>query len=275
MSKISRYLSGAIAIATACGLFFACTSSSNPSSTSTSSTPIGATAVVDAGLIGCATFQEGCFTFDGTYAHPTVSPSCASPGGPYAGPADTHCVGVPSQTVNAASCSVVDAGPTPDDAGSEDAGPAPDAGPMSDDAGLEGLCGANGSDYGATMFGASGSDDDCKYNVSYTYAPVCENDGTYFVVTANYKTRDNAPLTGACTFAELCLNNTHAAPALDSRPPQGKQQVVEGPPGTYTVGPVQFDAPGIWTVRFHFNELCCDIADDSPHGHAAFYIDVP
>jgi hypothetical protein len=139
-----------------------------------------------------------------------------------------------------------------------------------------GPCGENGPDYGATMFGTSGGDDDCKYHVSYTApVPICENDGTYFVVTATYQTRNGAPLTGACTFAELCLNDTHPAPAVDARPPQGSQKVVEGPPGTYTIGPVTFDAPGQWTVRFHFNELCCDVADDSPHGHAAFFVNVP
>jgi len=125
------------------------------------------------------------------------------------------------------------------------------------------------------MYNTSGDDDDCKYTVSYTATPICENTGVYFVVKANYQTRNGAVLTGASTFAELCLSDTHPAPAIDSRPPQGAQQVVEGPPGTYTIGPVQFDAPGDWTVRFHFNEFCCDVADDSPHGHAAFHVTVP
>jgi hypothetical protein len=45
-------------------------------------------------------------------------------------------------------------------------------------------------------------------------------------------------------------------------------------PGTYRVGPILFDKPGRWVVRFHFFETCFD-APDSPHGHAAFYIQVP
>ncbi len=147
----------------------------------------------------------------------------------------------------------------------EDAGPAPVAGP----------CEENGPDYGSTMDGTEGDDDDCKYHLSYTASPLCENNGTYFVVKANYLTQNSAPLTGACTFAEVCLSNTHPGPAVDGRPPAGKQVVVEGPPGTYTIGPVEFDAPGNWTVRFHFNESCCDLADDSPHGHAAFHVTVP
>jgi hypothetical protein len=125
------------------------------------------------------------------------------------------------------------------------------------------------------MSGTEGDDDDCKYHVSYEVSPLCENNGTYFVVKASYLTRNGAPLTGASTLAEICLNDTHPGPNLDERPPVGQQQVVEGPPGTYTVGPVQFDAPGKWTVRFHFNEFCCDVADSSPHGHAAFFVNVP
>jgi len=46
-------------------------------------------------------------------------------------------------------------------------------------------------------------------------------------------------------------------------------------PGVYSVGPVRFDQAGRWTVRFHFFETCLDAREDSPHGHAAFYVDVP
>ena len=136
------------------------------------------------------------------------------------------------------------------------------------------MCGENGPDYGATMFGTEGDDDDCKYHVTYDASPICQNDGAYLVVTARYLT-SGAPLTKACTFAELCLNDTHVVPLADFRPPTGAQTVVEGPPGTYTIGPVVFDEPGQWTVRFHFNEQCCDVAASSPHGHAAFFVTVP
>ena len=147
---------------------------------------------------------------------------------------------------------------------------------------VAGPCDEFGPDgaYGGTHFNDEGADDDCKYQVSYTASPLCENNGTYFVVTANYLSRTLAdgglaPLTGASTFAEVCLSSSHPGPAIDGRPNGGDQQVVEGPPGTYTVGPVQFDAPGMWTVRFHFDEFCCDVAADSPHGHAAFFVNVP
>jgi hypothetical protein len=267
---------GLVAGAAVCTLIVACSSSSTPvaspspdasASGSASTTPPGTTATTDAGIVGCSPLQPGCFTASGSYAMP-ATPSCASAGGPTAGAADSHCEGVPVQSVSGASCSVSDAGaPASDDAGAtaDDAGAAPTPGP----------CGENGGDYGQTMYGSSGKDDDCKYQVSYTASPICENNGTYFVVQATYLAGTGAPVVGACTQAELCLSDTHPAPVVDSRPPQGAQQVVEGPPGTYTIGPVVFDAPGDWTVRFHFNELCCDIADDSPHGHAAFHVSVP
>jgi hypothetical protein len=258
---------------TAAALFavLAACSASSTSGTkqdSGSTTPIGATATTNTGLTGCSPLEPGCYSFDGAYEAPKVARSCSAPGGPATGAADTHCNGVTPQRVVAASCGVTEAGTPGGEAGSADAG---------GDAGLPapGECGENGPDYGATMYGTEGDDDDCKYHVTYEALPLCENDGTYFVVTAHYLTGSQAPLTKACTFAELCLNDTHVTPTTDFRPPTGQQTVVEGPPGTYTIGPVQFDQSGKWTVRFHFNEICCDVADSSPHGHAAFFLNVP
>jgi hypothetical protein len=220
--------------------------------------PPGATPTTSTGLTGCTPLESGCYSFDGAYVAPQIDVTCTSPGGPATGTADNHCNGVTPQAVAAASCGVT---PSPE-AGVPDAG-AP-----------AGLCGANGPDYGPTMYGSEGDDDDCKYHVTYDTQPICENDGTYFVVKARYLTGSQGPLTQACTFAELCLNDTHVIPSSDYGPPTGKQLVVEGPPGTYTIGPVEFDQPGKWTVRFHFNEICCDVADSSPHGHAAFFVNV-
>jgi hypothetical protein len=277
-------LSGAIGVAGAC---------SSPSAPSEPGTH-----VTDAGMAGCvplAAASGACYEVDGAYTAPSTA-GCSPSGSAATGPADTHCNGVTPQTVGASACSVTtenDAG-NAKDAGSVEAGAATDGGTGeagiaeagASDAGAidgalaPGLCGAPPgnipnatSDYGATMYGTEGDDDDCKYHVSYDATPLCENDGVYFIVTAHYLTRDGAPLTGACTQAEVCLNNEHVGP-----PPSdvvGSEPVVEGPPGTYTIGPVVFDEPGTWTVRFHFNELCCDILADSPHGHAAFFVDVP
>jgi hypothetical protein len=87
-------------------------------------------------------------------------------------------------------------------------------------------------------------------------------------VSATKLADNDAPLTGANTVIEAFLTNVHPAPPL-------KQTTTEVPPGTYAVSPVQFDAAGRWTVRFHFYETCDDSLPDSPHGHAAFYVDVP
>jgi hypothetical protein len=271
--------------AMACTLILACSSSSSTPSQGGLTTPPGTTVVTMAPYPTCpgTLVGEGSFVTSngGSYAVPAEA-GCTLAGTPATGPADMHCVGVTPQTVNGADCSVSDAGAvsTPiaadDDAGDDsgrgnaDAGAAPTPGP----------CDENGTDgaYGTTMYGTEGDDDDCKYHV--TYAPFCGNGGTYFVVTAVYLTRNGldggpAPLTEASTLAEICLSDTHAGPGIDGRPPSGDQEVVEGPPGTYTIGPVQFDAPGNWTVRFHFNEVCCDVTNDSPHGHAAFFFTVP
>jgi hypothetical protein len=270
-------------------LIAACSTANSPNSGTTGSdpTPEGTTPTSNPGLVGCdeATEPLGCFaTLDGKSYPTPATTKCGEAGAPASGPADTHCKGVTPQTVTPLSCSTSDAGAATDtgptdagegatagegDAGAGDAAAGADAGKEQD------LCGENGPDYGATMYGTEGNDDDCKYHTSYTATPICENDGVYFVVTANYLTRGGAPLTEACTYAELCLNNTHVPPPANSRPPSGNQQVVEGPPGTYTVGPLVFDAPGRWTVRFHFNEICCDVVADSPHGHAAYFVDVP
>ncbi len=167
-------------------------------------------------------------------------PSCSAPGGAVSGTLDTHCTdtdgGAIVQTVNQASCA----------------------------AGGDG--GASGG-YGPTMDNASADDDDCKYHVAWTSSAVCEKDGVVFTVVATSKT-DGSPVTGADMEAEIFLSPTHPSPTpfVHSK---------EGPQGTYVTDPAKFDAPGQWTVRFHLFENCSDNLDDSPHGHAAFFVSVP
>ena len=55
----------------------------------------------------------------------------------------------------------------------------------------------------------------------------------------------------------------------------GIAPVVEGPPGTYTLGPYFFDEPGTWLIRYHIHPTCSDDSAASPHGHAAYWLDVP
>lgn len=159
-----------------------------------------------------------------------------------------HCVGVDPQDVNGSDCmfrppvdAFVDAG----------------SGELQPDA----------ADFGATMYGDEGDDDDCKYHVSWTASGIKENSNVFFNVVATTLT-DNKPATGANIYAEVYLSDTHEAPPTN-------QSAMENPPGTYKVGPIKFDAAGMWTVRFHLHEDCFDYADDSPHGHAAFFVDVP
>jgi hypothetical protein len=172
-----------------------------------------------------------------------------SGGGPVVGPADAHCVAKAAQPVDQPDCTaVVDAG------GTGGAGPA----------------------YGATMYGAAGDDDDCKYHLTWTASPIAENRNVTFTVSATYLTQGqpNPPacsgcaVPGAAALAEVYLNDTHPAPNTP-------QRTTEGPAGTYVIGPVQFDAPGTWTVRFHLFPNCSDHAADSPHGAAAFFVAVP
>ncbi len=168
--------------------------------------------------------------------------SCAAPGGAVSGAPDNHCVSDAGTTIvqstNQASCNA----------------PPPDGG-------------AGPGDYGPTLDNASGDEDNCKYHVSWTSTPVCEKNGVVFTVVATNK-GDGSPLTGSAMEGEVFLNVTHPSPTpfVHSK---------ESPPGTYVTDPVNFDAPGTWTVRFHFFENCSDTLDDSPHGHAAFFVNVP
>jgi len=169
-------------------------------------------------------------------------------GGPVTGALDTHCKdadgGVIATVVGA--CMT---GSEPADA----AAPDPDAG-------------APTSDYGETLFNAEGDDDDCKYHVQWTATAIRAKTNVSFDLTLT-KLADMTPATGAGVRAEVFLTDTHPA----APPPAA----TESSGGKYTVGPIKFDAAGDWTVRFHFYENCNDAPEDSPHGHAAFFVHVP
>jgi hypothetical protein len=123
------------------------------------------------------------------------------------------------------------------------------------------------------MWGQQGSDDDCKYDVGWSATPVCLGNAVYFTVHVNVRVNattfgGGAPLTGAGPYIEAVLDCTTPASAKQPAP-------VEFEPGVYQVGPIVFPQPGVWSVRFHFNENCYDELPDSPHGHAAFWVTVP
>jgi hypothetical protein len=185
--------------------------------------------------------------------------SCMPSGGPVNGPQDTHC-GAMVQPTSLASCHPDVAAPDGgDDGGSGDDGGAADAGDI-------GNCG--NPSYGPTMDNTSGADDDCKYDLKWASTPICENQDVYFTVTVTHRT-DGSPLTGANARPDVVLSCMF--PILNH--PADPSPEIE--PGVYKVGPIRFPMPGKWVVRFHFFEDCDDTVADSPHGHAAFYVQVP
>lgn len=178
--------------------------------------------------------------------------TCANPGGPVAGEADTHCVASDGTPVNQS------------------------IGLCQKDGGDVGAAGAGGAADAAdeeyvVRYGSSAADDDCKYDVSFTSDCIVQNSPVYFTATFKKRAEDGAPATGDDPSSPeifLDADHSHISPSLDIKAP-------EVSPGTYKIGPVIFDAPGRWVLRFHFFEECSDIPEDSPHGHVAFYIDVP
>ncbi len=180
---------------------------------------------------------------------PDASVTCASPGGPAAGPTDAHC-GATVQLTSQASCHV-DAG-APVDSGVLDAAPTDAAAP---------------SQFGVTLNNAEGDDDDCKYHVKWTATAVCQGKGGVTFTVTTTKKNDKSTAAAAKPYIEAFLSDTHPAASAGN--------ATETSPGVYTIGPVVFDASGKWTVRFHFYGDCGDDPADSPHGHAAFFVQVP
>jgi hypothetical protein len=184
-----------------------------------------------------------------------------TPAGVVIGPLDSHCTapdgGLIIQSIG--TCNVTDPSLVP-------ASTAGCGVTFNTSAGADGGAAAP-SDYGATMYGSAGDDDDCKYYVSWTATPIQENADTFFTVTA-LRLADMTPATCAGVIPDVTLSINHGVPT----PPNPSTEIA---PGIYKVGPVKFDVKGTWTVRFHLFEECDDSQDDSPHGHAAFFVQVP
>lgn len=206
------------------------------------------TRLISAAVLGSFVALAPACSSDDDAVAPTT---CKNPGGPVAGVADTHCVGTDGTPIDQS------------------------IGVCQKDAGDVGAAGAGGA--GATAdeaytvrYGDSASDDDCKYDASFTTNCIVENTPVYFTVTLKKRAEGGVPATGDNPNSpEIFLDSDHShiTPSLDIEAP-------EVSPGVYKIGPVLFDAPGRWVVRFHFFEECSDIPDDSPHGHVAFYINV-
>jgi hypothetical protein len=195
-------------------------------------------------LAGAFIVVQGCSS-DEAPANPqgdgggqTDSGPCPAGGGPDPGPAANHCMGM-TQAVGMCMMGGEDGGEM--DAGAE---PEPE-----------------------TNVGTEADDDDCKYHVSFTNDCVRNGGtGTTFNVTVKLLGTNMAPPAGATTSVEAFLGNHPAGGMIDG---------TETSPGVYKFGPVIFDRAGKWTVRFHYFETCSDVPEDSPHGHVAFFINVP
>jgi hypothetical protein len=157
-------------------------------------------------------------------------------GGPVVGEADTHC-GSTFVTTNSADCHAT---------ATEDGGT---------------------PEVPEVRYNSAADDDDCKYHVVSSASPITQNADVSFSVTVTKKS-DGSKATGANAGLEAFLSSTHPAP-------NSGVKTTENSPGVYTIGPVRFDAPGRWTVKYHLYESCTDFVETSPHGHVSFFVDVP
>jgi hypothetical protein len=164
------------------------------------------------------------------------------------GAVDDHCAGVTPILTTQASCDLP-----------------PDAGPPADP-------GDGGEPEPEIHFNGESDDDDCKYHVVFSSTPVAKNQSVTLNVTATKLAENNAPATGANVGLEAFLADNDLHPI-----PNSGYHTTESPAGSgkYSLTPVKFDESGRWIVRFHFYEGCADRLEDSPHGHVAFYYDVP
>ena len=158
-------------------------------------------------------------------------------GGPVVGEADDHCAGVTPVVVNPASCTAT---------------PPADGAPAEEN---------------PIHYNAESDDDDCKYHLSFTATPVRVNQNVTFKVTVTELAGAKGPVTGGAV--ELAGTLDDAVPIANTEP-----KTTEAPPGTYTISPIKFPQAGRWVIKYHLFEDCKDV-EDSPHGHASFYIDVP
>ncbi|HEY3252936.1 MAG TPA: hypothetical protein VGJ91_03275 [Polyangiaceae bacterium] len=190
-------------------------------------------------------------------------------GGPVSGDADAHCEGRPVVEVDAAVCHA--------DTPAEGEGGAP-----GEDAATGGAAGSDcnrthDAEYGETLPNSEGDDDDCKYRVSWTSTAIRLNQNVTFTVTATDLALGQ-PLEPLAGEPQLPLSRVEVyQPCEPTRlgPVQNANaDFKETAPGVFEAGPLRFDQPGRWVVRFHFYEQCND-GEGSPHGHVAFFVDIP
>jgi hypothetical protein len=174
-------------------------------------------------------------------------PACLAGSGPVSGPADTHCQGPTGPIVQDIGMCVTGA----------------EAAASEEDAEEE-------EETFAVFYGSEADDDDCKYHMQFQSSCAALNQPVTFKLKLTRKS-DGAPAAGAAPRnleVYMADDAQHISPSNDI-------EATESAGGNYKIGPVVFDRSGRWVVRFHVFDTCSDVPDDAPHGHAAFYFDVP
>jgi len=197
-------------------------------------------------------------------------------GGPVQGAEDAHCADRHVVGADPGACHA-DASEEEGGASGEGEGGASGEGEASDGTAGSDCNQTHAAEYGDTLPNSEGDDDDCKYHVSWTSTPIRRNqDVTFTVRAADLSTGD--PLQSLPGEQDLPLSRVEVyQPCEPTRlgPAQNfKAEFSKISTGVYEGGPIRFDQPGRWVVRFHFFEQCND-GERSPHGHVAFFVDVP
>ena len=206
---------------------------------------------------------------------PSPAPTCTSTGGPVEGPEDMHCVSDSGKQIvqPIGQCNADGSGAGGSDGGGDVTG-AGGAGGHDEhehehaDGGTD--SGADDDESYTIHYGSKAADDDCKYDVSFSTTCLEVGKNVTLGLTLRQRATGNPGNGGHPDSPEIFLADkpSHISPSNSIK-------ATEGPLGTYQIGPIVFDEPGRWVVRFHYFESCSDIPEDSPHGHVAFYVDVP
>ena len=206
---------------------------------------------------------------------PAPAPKCTSTGGPVEGPEDMHCVDDHGdqivQPIGTCNGDGIGAGGTNGGggAGSDAAGGHDDHDHEHAAAGADGT-GTDDDESYMIHYGNEAADDDCKYDTSFSTTCLEVGKDVTFSLVLRQRATGNPGNGGHPDSPEVFLADkpSHISPS-------NMIKSVEGPLGTYQIGPIKFDQPGRWVIRFHYFETCSDLPADSPHGHVAYYVDVP
>jgi hypothetical protein len=174
--------------------------------------------------------------------------ACLAGSGPVSGAADTHCQGPQGPIVQEIGMCLTGAAAAASEADAE----------------------AEEEESFGVFYGTEADDDDCKYHMQFASSCAALNQPVTFSLKLTTKS-DGDPATGAAPRnleVYMADDPEHVSPSNDI-------ESKESPGGNYEIGPVVFDRAGRWVVRFHVFDTCSDVPEDAPHGHAAFYFDVP